>query len=95
MIPKIIQQLINCAGVVFILLGILGVFFGLIEMIDPVGSKMSDDADPFGVPRSFSETLNLICFWGILLLLGMWLLLSSKSIRNTLFPILNKDDPPQ
>ena len=37
-------------GGVMALVGLLGVGIGTLAMIDPVGAKASDDANPFGTP---------------------------------------------
>ena len=38
-------------GLFFFCLGILVGFFELIALLDPVGTKLSDDSDPFGNPH--------------------------------------------
>jgi hypothetical protein len=44
-------------GIVLFLFGFIGIVVGIIGLIDPVGSKMADDSDPFGTPPSFLESL--------------------------------------
>jgi hypothetical protein len=41
-------------------LGSLGIFFGIIGIIDPVGSNMSDDSDPFGTPYTLTQSLTIL-----------------------------------
>jgi len=79
---KIIQVIGICLGCVFLIFGFLGVGFGIIEIIDPVGSKMADDSDPFGVPRSFSESLFLTCIYALVFVIGMWLVLRFRVKRK-------------
>jgi hypothetical protein len=55
-IPKIIRISI---GIALGLFGFLGVAFGILAMIDPVGAKGSDDGDPFGTPPTFFFSLLL------------------------------------
>ena len=87
---KITQLLRICFGSIFILSGLLGVIIGIFGIIDPVGAKMADDADPFGVPDTFSESLNITCFYGLIFLFGMWLVLRSKLVRKSLSRITFK-----
>ena len=70
MIFRIWQVLLRGAGSIFILLGMFGVFFGILAMIDPAGAKLADDADPRGTPPAFVDSLNLTCFYGLMLLAG-------------------------
>jgi hypothetical protein len=37
-------------SVLLFLLGLVVLFFEIIALIDPVGTKMADDSDPFGDP---------------------------------------------
>ena len=48
-----------CAGIIMMLLGLVVGLIYLIGIIDPVGAKLSDDADPFGDP-TISITQHLI-----------------------------------
>lgn len=43
-------------GIGMIGLGLLGVAFGIVEILDPGTSKPADDNDPFGPPLSFWES---------------------------------------
>ncbi len=79
---KITQVLRICLGCIFLLFGFLGVGFGIIEIIDPVGSKMSDDNDPLGVPRSFIESLFITCVYALVFIMGIWLVLGFKTKRK-------------
>jgi hypothetical protein len=45
-------------------LGLLLVGIGLIGLIDPVGSKMSDDSDPFGATTGFLLQGSLVVLAG-------------------------------
>ena len=73
-----IKQLIRISrvglGSIFILLSGLGLFFGIIAMIDPVGTKLSDDADPFGVPPTLGESLTVTIIYFSLFAVGFLLL---------------------
>ena len=80
MFLKVVRICISC---IFLLFGLLGVGFGIIEIIDPVGSKMSDDNDPLGVPRSFGESLALTCCYALISIVGIWLA-SGYKIRRRL-----------
>ena len=57
------------AGLFFFCLGILVGFFELVALLDPVGTKLSDDSDPFGNPyipwqqHAVYIVFVLACFW--------------------------------
>ena len=44
---------------ILVVLGLLGVTFGVLAIVDPVGSKAADDADPFGTPPTRRESLRI------------------------------------
>lgn len=67
-------------GLFFMLVGAVGVLIGIIGIIDPVGSKMSDDADPFGVPPTFAESLTLTLLFILIFSLGILLLIGLKPL---------------
>lgn len=79
---KITQWLRICLGYIFLLFGFLGVGVGIIGIIDPVGTKMADDSDPFGVPPTFSESLFLTCVFALIFIVGIWLVLGFKAKRK-------------
>ena len=62
------------AGMVFCVLGISGVLCGILAIIDPVGTKMADDADPFGEPLGFSVTLAELLSYAVLVAAGGFLM---------------------
>ena len=45
------------AGLWLLLAGVLGVIVCLVAIVDPVGTKMADDNDPFGNPPSRISSL--------------------------------------
>ncbi len=55
--PKIVAAV---AGLFLLLGGIVGTAVSLLAVLDPVGTKMSDDADPFGTPPSFFSSLSIL-----------------------------------
>ena len=61
-------------GFACILLGVAGAGFCLLTILDPIGSKMSDDGDPFGVPPSRVESALMYLGYLVILALGIWLL---------------------
>src|SRR2546430_15509565 len=48
------------AGTGLLLVGLVGSAVSFLALADPVGTKMADDADPFGVPPSASGSLILL-----------------------------------
>lgn len=45
----------------------------LLALVDPVGSQLANDSDPFGIPASATEALILAGSGLVTLLLGVWL----------------------
>lgn len=57
------KSLLGILGALLIALSLLGVVFSVVELFDPVGSKMSDDGDPLGPPSSLAVTItNLVAY---------------------------------
>jgi hypothetical protein len=56
------------SGLIPLLIGFLGTAGSVFEIFDPAGSKMVDDADPFGTPPSLLSSLVILfislCFCG-------------------------------
>ena len=61
------------AGLVMFLLGLFGVFFGVLAIFDPAGAQMSNDADPFGEPPTLVRSIALTGFYLALAIIGGWL----------------------
>ena len=85
-LPELAKQiLLMLAGLV---LGAIGLLVGLIEVIaivDPVGTKMSDDADPFGNPHiPIQQHIVFVCITLLLLTSTAWLFhQSDKDLTST------------
>lgn len=78
MFAKTVRILFGCLLTLF---GAAGVLVGIVATIDPVGTKMADDADPFGVPPTFTESFALTVFYLLILILGINLISNFKWIR--------------
>jgi hypothetical protein len=61
-------------GSILIIFGIIGIIVGAISMIDPVGTKASDDNDPFGIPPTIWESISITLFYTLLFLSGLWMI---------------------
>ena len=61
------------AGVSLLLVGLLGVSVSVVAIVDPVGTKMADDSDPFGTPPTTVESLLMLVLFLALSSLGAWL----------------------
>jgi hypothetical protein len=61
-------------GYLLAIFGFLGTGFGIIGILDPVGSKMADDSDPLGPPLPFVQALVLTLIYVGMLCLGIWLI---------------------
>ena len=61
-------------GIVITVFGLLGTAVGILAILDPVGAKMSDDADPLGTPPSFSESAAVTFLFLLIAGAGIWLM---------------------
>lgn len=68
------------SGLFLLLSGLFGIAVAVFSMLDPVGSKMADDGDPFGTPPSLLDSfLILLVYLGIS---GIGAFLIWKSVRK-------------
>lgn len=65
-------------GFVVALFGLFATGIGILGLLDPVGSKMADDSDPFGAPPSFLESGLFTLIFLSMAIFGIWLM-SHKS----------------
>jgi hypothetical protein len=65
------------AGSILGLGGLVGVAIGVISIVDPIGTKMADDGDPFGTPPSLMRSVIITGVFALLADLGLWLVLVS------------------
>jgi hypothetical protein len=66
-----------------ILVGLIGVLFSVLDLIDPVGSKMADDADPLGPPNSTLESLLMTAAYAAVLGGGCWMAFMRRRTKAT------------
>jgi hypothetical protein len=62
-------------GILFSMIGLLGIFFGLLSIYDPIGAMLADDHNPFAKPPTISESLWVTALYLVVLLAGILLLL--------------------
>lgn len=77
---QILKILRILTGLILLLFGFSGIFFGILSIIDPVGTKMSDDADPFGIPPTFDESLTFTVIFILIFMLGTLLVSGLKPL---------------
>lgn len=69
------------------LISALGIAFAVLALIDPAGSKLSDDGDPFGMPASAVEVWLQLLFYVTLLFTGLWMCCrKAKKMSKTTLP---------
>ena len=61
-------------GGIFVAGGILGSGAGIFALIDPRGSKMADDGDPFGPAPGVLESSLILCVYLLVTAVGIYLL---------------------
>lgn len=69
------------------LLGIVGIFIGLIGIIDPIGSKMADDGNPFGAPISTGGSILITIGYILVLIFGLWLVKAAFKKKNKIIGV--------
>lgn len=62
------------AGSLLILLGLLGVAFSILALIDPVGAQAADDANPLGAPPTFLQSSGILLAYLLVGAVGVYLL---------------------
>ena len=62
-------------GALLIVFSLSGLAVSALSLVDPVGSKMADDGDPFGKPPSSQRSWLLAGASTGVLVLGSWLVL--------------------
>jgi hypothetical protein len=58
--PKIFAGVV---GLFLLVGGLVGTAVSLLAVLYPVGSKMADDADPFGTPSSLLTSLSILLLY--------------------------------
>ena len=61
------------AGLPLAWLGLLGVPLTALAILDPVGAKAADDADPFGIPPTLTESVTLLLVYLAVGIVGFYL----------------------
>ena len=72
---KVIRLVI---GIVMTGLGFLGIGFGILAIIDPIGTQMADDHNPFATPPPLSERILLTVVYAASFLIGLWLIFAPR-----------------
>jgi hypothetical protein len=71
---KTAKRLLSVAtGLGLVILGSVGMFVSILAIIDPVGTKMADDNDPFGPPPTIERSLLMLLAFVVMAILGAWL----------------------
>lgn len=70
-------------GAVVAVTGLAVIVVALVALIDPVGTKMADDADPFGEPPSTTGSLATLAVGCAATVSGGWFALRRRTERRT------------
>ena len=46
-------------GILLSLFGLMGIFFGVLSIYDPIGAQLADDHNPFAKPPTISESIRV------------------------------------
>ncbi len=74
-------------GILLSIIGLSGVFFGVLSIYDPIGAQLADDHNPFAKPPTMSESIWVTALYVFVLLVGILLLFGPAFKRKIL---LNK-----
>ncbi len=74
-------------GILLSLFGLMGIFFGVLSIYDPIGAQLADDHNPFATPPNISESIRVTALYVFILLAGILLLFGPAFKRRV---ILNK-----
>jgi len=54
--------------------GLAGAGLGVLAIIDPAGSKLADDGDPFGPPPSRFGSAVIVLIFALIAAVGFWII---------------------
>jgi len=78
-------------GVLLFILGSLGILAGIVSIVDPIGTQMADDHNPFGKPPVLTESILITAFYTLVFLTGVLLLIWPK-IKTRFNQPMDADD---
>lgn len=67
---RVSSFLLLIGGILLCLGGLAGVGMGVIAILDPIGTKMADDADPFGAPPSALASIFITISFALVVAVG-------------------------
>jgi hypothetical protein len=65
-------------GILLLALGVMGVFFSFLAIVDPVGAQLAADHNPFATPPSAAQSLLVMGGYVLVAALGSWLLFNKR-----------------
>ena len=82
MVSPVLRAFTGLVGLALAGLSLLGSVLSVHAIVDPAGAQMANDNDPFGMPRSFSQSLTTLAVCVALGLLGAVLIYLACRRRN-------------
>lgn len=82
---KIVQILRIALGAILASFGILGILLGLLALVDPAGTQMADDGNPFGAPPTAVQSVLITLFYLLMSILGVSMIFGLKRLKNLFF----------
>ena len=70
------------SGIVLSVVGFLGVIVAALGLIDPAGTKLADDGDPFGSPDPWYVGALIFGAFAACAVVGLWLLFGFGKRRD-------------
>jgi hypothetical protein len=80
---KILKLFGVFTGSLITVFGSLGILFGIITILDPVGSKLSDDSNPLGTPPTTMESLALTAMYLLIFGLGIVIVYRTYNFKGS------------
>ena len=80
--PLGLHILSKVGGFILAAFGLLGSIFWTYALMDPAGSQLAYDADPFGTPPGTLESSLWLAAWLVALVAGCWLWLRPRKRQH-------------
>jgi len=74
----------SIGGSLLLFSGSIGVLISILTILDPAGTKMADDGDPFGAPPSFWELGTALIVWLVVMILGLFLVFRLRGKKHAI-----------
>jgi hypothetical protein len=78
------QNFKSALACIFILAGGFGLATAVLSLLNPLGTTRHNRGDPLGAPVPSGDAILLICIYLLLIIIGIWLAVSTRRGRQSL-----------